>query len=109
MASAGIGLGSVGRLGRGFAAASSGFSSPRPGRAPRRLRRGGSEPHARRASPRGALESAARLHVAVEACGLSLRRAGMQESELYWSVRVVPNGLVEVMRLEQRGFVAVTL
>jgi intracellular sulfur oxidation DsrE/DsrF family protein len=45
--------------------------------------------------------------VRVAACGISLERAGVDPSALVPSVEVVPNGLVEVLRLQRDGFLSV--
>ncbi len=50
-----------------------------------------------------------RAHVRVLACGLSLERAGIAPSALAPEVEVVPNGIVEVLRLQRAGFRSVEL
>lgn len=50
-----------------------------------------------------------RAHVRIVACGLSLERAGISKDALAPDVEVVPNGLVEVLRLQRAGFRSVEL
>lgn len=50
-----------------------------------------------------------RAHVLIVACGLSLERAGIAASSLAPDVQVVPNGIVEVLRLQRAGYRSVEL
>ena len=57
----------------------------------------------------GALESAHAQGVRTVACGLSLDRFGVDRGALPLFVDVVPNGIVEALRLQSRGFLSVEL
>lgn len=45
--------------------------------------------------------------VRIAACGISLERSGIGQQELSSAVEVVPNGLVEVLRLQRDGYLSV--
>lgn len=45
--------------------------------------------------------------VRIAACGISLERSGLDAKELSSAVEVVPNGLVEVLRLQRDGYLSI--
>lgn len=53
------------------------------------------------------LAAARSAGVRIAACGISLDRAGIDAKALSPSVEVVPNGLVEVLRLQRDGYLSV--
>ena len=53
------------------------------------------------------LAAARSAGVRVAACGISLERAGLDARALSASIEVVPNGLVEVLRLQHDGYLSV--
>jgi uncharacterized protein len=57
----------------------------------------------------GALKSAHAQGVRTVACGLSLDRFGVDRAALPAFIDVVPNGIVETLRLQSTGFLSVEL
>lgn len=56
-----------------------------------------------------ALEAAEAKGVEIGACGLSLQREGIEADALSPVVEIIPNGLIEVTRLQSLGFLSVVL
>lgn len=56
-----------------------------------------------------ALDQTVKAGTRVVACGLSLKKMGVEPKELHASVQVVPNGLVEMIRLKSQGYLSVDL
>lgn len=55
------------------------------------------------------INSAAKAGVKIIACGLSLTAAGIDPSELNSNIQIVPNGLWEMIRLQNLGALSVDL
>lgn len=64
------------------------------------LRDAAAEPRLRAAAARG---------VVITACGMTLEEKGIDAARLSAAVNVVPNGLIEAIRLQEAGFVSIEL
>jgi len=55
------------------------------------------------------LRSLHTLGVDIVACGISMKKAGVDSKDLHPFLRIVPNGLTELIRLKGSGYLGVEL